>query len=339
MDSETKVLTLPILPIKRTVLFPGVMMPLTVGRERSMAAVHAAMKTEEKMILVVAQRDPQTEEPDLSDLYTIGTKAIIKQIGQSSEGAIHAFVQGVDRVALIEEIQTTPYAIAKVRALDRPSETGTEVQALHRAIQELVTELPRVIQAPGMQEASEALSHEDDPVALAYRVASLVNLSVAEEQKLLESTSTIDLLRALYVALSKEIQILQLRDKITSDAQAKIGKGEDGKNYEFKIDTSERERDVVQKKLIDLFGPDLRRNHLQFADLTQIDANAPPSSTAPAAPAATEPAKGMRLDIHCTVRDRLAMGAAACITAQQVHHHAMPCLPLAHIQHVTLTLL
>ena len=226
MDSETKVLTLPILPIKRTVLFPGVMMPLTVGRERSMAAVHAAMKTEEKMILVVAQRDPQTEEPDLSDLYTIGTKAIIKQIGQSSEGAIHAFVQGVDRVALIEETQSTPYAVAKVRSLDRPSDTGTEVQALQRAIQELVTELPRVIQAPGMQEASEALSHEDDPVALAYRVASLVNLSVAEEQKLLETTSTIDLLRALYVALSKEIQILQLRDKITSDAQAKIGKSQ-----------------------------------------------------------------------------------------------------------------
>ncbi|TKB84722.1 MAG: endopeptidase La [Nitrospira sp.] len=226
MDSETKVLTLPILPIKRTVLFPGVMMPLTVGRERSMAAVQAAMKTEEKMILVVAQRDSQTEEPGLSDLYTIGTKAIIKQIGQSSEGAIHAFVQGVDRVAIIEETQSTPYAIARVRSLDRPSETGTEVQAMHRAIQELVTELPRVIQAPGLQEASEALSHEDDPVALAYRVASLVNLSVAEEQKLLESTATLDLLRALYVALSKEIQILQLRDKITSDAQAKIGKSQ-----------------------------------------------------------------------------------------------------------------
>lgn len=226
MDSETKVLTLPILPIKRTVLFPGVMMPLTVGRERSMAAVQAAMKTEEKMILVVAQRDPQTEEPGLSDLYTIGTKAIIKQIGQSSEGAIHAFVQGLDRVAVIEATQSTPYAIARVRSLDRPSDSGTEVQALHRAIQELVTELPRVIQAPGMQEASVALSNEDDPVALAYRIASLVNLSVAEEQKLLESTATLDLLRALYVALSKEIQILQLRDKITSDAQAKIGKSQ-----------------------------------------------------------------------------------------------------------------
>ena len=76
MEEERKVLTLPILPIKRTVLFPGVMMPLTIGRERSMAAVNAAMKTEEKMILVVAQRDPQTDEPGLDDLYTIGTKAL-----------------------------------------------------------------------------------------------------------------------------------------------------------------------------------------------------------------------------------------------------------------------
>ncbi|MFO0706083.1 MAG: endopeptidase La [Nitrospira sp.] len=226
MDNETKVLSLPILPIKRTVLFPGVMMPLTIGRERSVAAVQTAMKTEEKTILIVAQRDPQTEEPGLDDLYTIGTKATIRQVGQSSEGAIHAMVQGLERVALIEELQATPYLIARVRAVDRPSDSGTEVQALHRAIQELVTELPRLIQAPGIQEASVALSNEDDPVALAYRIASLVNLTVAEEQKLLESPTTVELLRGLYSALSKEIQILQLRDKIASDAQAKIGKNQ-----------------------------------------------------------------------------------------------------------------
>jgi len=113
-----------------------------------------------------------------------------------------------------------------VRTLTRPSDSGTEVQALHRAIQELVTDLPRLIQAPGIQEAAAAFSNEDDPVALAYRIASLINLSVGEEQKLLESVSTIDLLRGLYAALSKEIQILQLRDKITSDAQAKIGKNQ-----------------------------------------------------------------------------------------------------------------
>lgn len=226
MENEARVLTLPILPIKRTVLFPGVMMPLTIGRERSLAAVNAAMKTEEKMVVIVAQRDPQTESPTLADLYTIGTKAIVKQIGQTSEGTLHALAQGLERVVLIKEEQSAPYMTARVRLLERPADNGTEVQALHRAIQELVTELPRLIQAPGIQEASIAFSNEDDPVALAYRVASLVNLTVAEEQKLLESASTVDLLRGLYTALSKEIQILQVREKITSDAQAKIGKSQ-----------------------------------------------------------------------------------------------------------------
>jgi ATP-dependent Lon protease len=226
MDTESRLLTLPILPVKRTVLFPGVMMPLTIGRERSMAAVQAAMKTEEKMIVVVAQRDPRTEEPSLDDLYTIGTKAIVKQSWQTSEGTIHALVQGLERVVLLKEEQKTPFSAARVRTLERQLDSGTEVQALHRAIQELVTDLPRLIQAPGVQEASVALSNEEDPVALAYRVASLVNLTVAEEQQLLESTSTVDLLRSLYTALLKEIQILQLRDKIASETQAKIGKNQ-----------------------------------------------------------------------------------------------------------------
>ncbi len=217
---------LPLLPIKRTVLFPGVMMPLTIGRERSMAAVQAAMKTEDKTIVVVAQRDPQTEAPSLADLYTIGTKAIVKQIGQTSEGSIHVLAQGVERVVLLKEEQTTPYALARVRPLERPSDSGPEVQALRRAIQELVSDLPRLIEAPGIQETSVVLSNEEDPVALAYRIASLVNLTVAEEQKLLEASSTADLLRGLYAALSKEIQILQLRDKIASEAKEKISKSQ-----------------------------------------------------------------------------------------------------------------
>ncbi|HEU5091745.1 MAG TPA: LON peptidase substrate-binding domain-containing protein, partial [Nitrospira sp.] len=226
MENSNVLSTLPILPVKRTVLFPGVMMPLTIGRERSVAAVNAAMKTEEKTIVVVAQRDPQAEEPALADLYSIGTKAIVKQLGQSSEGTIHALVQGLDRVVLLKEEQSTPYSIVRVRSLGRPTADGPEVQALHRAIQELVSDLPRLIQAPGIQEVGAVLSNEDDSVALAYRIASLVNLDVVEEQRLLESSSTLDLLRSLYAALSKEIQILQLREKIAKDAQTKIGKNQ-----------------------------------------------------------------------------------------------------------------
>ena len=226
MENNDVLSTLPILPVKRTVLFPGVMMPLTIGRERSIAAVNAAMKTEEKMIVVVAQRDPQTEEPGLSDLYSIGTKAMIKQLGQSTEGTTHALVQGLDRVVVLKEEQSTPYTTVRVRTLERPSDSGPEVQALHRAIQELLSDLPRLIQAPGVQEVSAVLSNEDDSLSLAYRIASLVNLNVVEEQRLLECTSTLDLLRSLYAALSKELQILQLRDKIAKDAQTKIGKSQ-----------------------------------------------------------------------------------------------------------------
>jgi ATP-dependent Lon protease len=218
--------TLPLLPVKRTVLFPGVMMPLTIGRERSIAAVNAAIKTEEKTIVVVTQRDPQTEEPTLADVYSIGTKAIVKQIGQSSEGTIHALVQGLDRVVLLKEEHSTPYPVVRIRTLGRPTDDGPEVQALHRAIQELVSDLPKLIQAPGIREIGAVLSDEDDSVALAYRIASLINFDVVEEQRLLESASTLDLLRSLYAALSKEIQILQLRDKIAKDAQTKIGKSQ-----------------------------------------------------------------------------------------------------------------
>ena len=226
MNSPNLSVTLPLLPIKRTVLFPGILLPVTVGRDRSVAAVNAAMKTEEKTILVVAQRDPGKENPGLDDLYTIGTKAVIKQVGRTEDGTIQALIQGLERVALLKVEQSLPFLMVQARRLELPTDEDREVQALQRAIQELITDLPRLIQAPGIEEAAAAFRKEENPATLAYRVASLLNLTVKEEQTLLESSSTIELLRSLYAFLSKEIQILQLRDKINSDTQAKIGKNQ-----------------------------------------------------------------------------------------------------------------
>ena len=218
--------TLPVLPIKRTVLFPGILMPVTVGRERSVAAVNAALKTEDKMILVVAQRDPAKENPGLDDLHTIGTKAIVKQVGRTEDGVIQALIQGIERVALLKVEQAVPYLMVQARRLELPTDNDREVQALQRAIQDSITDLPRLVQAPGIEEATAAFRNEENPATLAYRVASLLNLTVKEEQTLLESSSTVELLRSLYAFLSKEIQILQLREKINSDTQAKIGKNQ-----------------------------------------------------------------------------------------------------------------
>jgi len=226
MTNQTVTVTLPVLPIKRTVLFPGILMPVTVGRERSVAAVNQALKTEDKLILVVAQRDPAKENPGLDDLYTIGTKAILKQISRPEDGTIHAFVQGVERVALVKTERTEPYLLVQARRLELATEHDREVEALQRAIQDLVGDLSNLIQAPGIEEAIAAFRNEENPVSLAYRVASLLSLTVKEEQALLESSSTVELLRSLYAALSKEIQILQLRQKIASDTQAKIGKNQ-----------------------------------------------------------------------------------------------------------------
>lgn len=223
-DHET-FLTLPLLPIKRTVLFPGTMMPLTIGRDRSVAAVEAAVKSEDKTLLIVAQRDPGVESPGQDELYTIGTKAVIKQVGRTPDGQLHALVQGIDRQVLVKLEQTDPYLSAKVRPLAMAEERSPEADALYRALADLATDLMKLVPSAG-GEALAPVGQDADVVAFAYRVTSVLNLTIAEEQELLEISTRIDLLRAVYAALAREVQILTLRNKIASDAQEKIGKSQ-----------------------------------------------------------------------------------------------------------------
>jgi ATP-dependent Lon protease len=222
--TDSNIITLPVLPIKRSVLFPGVRIPLTVGRPRSVAAVEHALKTEEKTVLVVAQRDPDQDEPTQADMYTIGTRAVIKQVGRTADGQLHALAQGVERVVLLKLEQTEPFLMARARSLEPLSDTGPEIDALNRAIMDLLNQLPSLIQSSGIAEVSETLRNERDPVALAYRVAALLNLSVDGEQALLEAPTRAELLRKVYTGLSHEVQVLQIRNKIASEAQAEIGK-------------------------------------------------------------------------------------------------------------------
>ena len=216
--------TLPVLPIKRTVLFPGVMLPLTIGRTRSVEAVEAAMKTEDKTLIVVAQRDPDKDEPTVEDLFTIGTKAVIKHVGRTSEGLFQALVQGLERVVLLKVEQVDPYLLMRCRQVTPPSDTVPENDALRRAILDMIDRLPSLVPTAGITEVVMALHAERDLMALAYRVASLLNLTVETEQALLEAPTREEALRQLYKALTHEVQVLQLRNKIASDAQAEMGK-------------------------------------------------------------------------------------------------------------------
>jgi ATP-dependent protease La len=218
--------TLPVIPIKRSVLFPGVMLPITVGRARSVAALDAALKTEEKTVVVVAQRHSGQEEPGIDDLFTIGTKAVIKQTVRTAEGTIQALLQGLERVVLLKVEQSNPFLNVRTRQVSASFDSGTEIDALRRAILDKIDELPELLQSSGIRDVVQALHAERDPAALGYRVASLLNLTVEAEQALLEASTQDDLLRRLYAALAHEVQVLQLRNKIASDAQAEIGKSQ-----------------------------------------------------------------------------------------------------------------
>ena len=287
MTETPLIMNLPVLPVKRTVLFPGVLMPLTVGRTRSVAAVEAALKTEDKTVLVVAQRDAHTEEPSLEDLYTIGTKAVIKQTARGAEGQLNILIQGLERFVLLKLEQGEPYMIARARHLPAPSDSGTETEALHRAILDVVNDLPKLIQTPGIHEAMLALGAENDPVTLAYRIASLLNLTLDGEQKLLEASSRADLLRTLYAALSREVQILQLRDKIASDAREKIGKSqreyilrEQLKAIQDELGESggeESDNDLLRKKIAEADLPDHVRKETEreLGRLAKIPSSSP----------------------------------------------------------------
>ncbi len=230
MDISTQdnefIVSLPLVPVKRTVLFPETLVPFTIGRTRSMAAVEAAMDTEEKSLLMVTQRDSEKEEPTFEDLFLIGTKAVIKQMGKTSEGHLQVLAQGIERMVLLKLEQTEPHMMVRARRLPISIESDPELEALHRELLNLIGQLPELLTTQGVTELVSVLRAEKDPLLVAYRLVSLLNLNVDRLQALLEQSDPKEVLRKVYGALSHELHILKLRHEIASQAQAEIGKSQ-----------------------------------------------------------------------------------------------------------------
>lgn len=220
---ESDVRELPILPLKNVVLFPYLLLPLTVGRPTSLAAVEAALKTEEQEIILVAQRDPSSDSPNQDELYTIGTKATIRRYSRHGD-QVEIFALGVERVVLIKLDTRNGYQVGRYRVLPLPEDSGAEVEALAGAIQELTSKAIAVSQTQTSSELDRMLSATDDPLRLVYLVASMIGLDLPKAQALLESASRLDALRLMHTYLSYEVQVLELRAKISSEARSEINK-------------------------------------------------------------------------------------------------------------------
>src|SRR5690349_14713106 len=166
-DAPESTRTLPVLPIKNTVLYPYLLMPLSVGRERSIKAIEAAAASEDKTLFIVAQKDGRVEDPAFEDLYTIGTEAVIKRM-ERTENTIQVIVQGSRRLEVLEAQQTSPYLQARLRAVPEPEDRDTEVDALERAIIDLAGRIQAMSQPEGQIGVAQILSQFPDPLHKAY---------------------------------------------------------------------------------------------------------------------------------------------------------------------------
>jgi ATP-dependent Lon protease len=213
---------LPILPLRGVVVYPQTIIPLTVGQPRSIKLVDEAISGS-RMIGLITSKDPNLETPGPDDIYRIGTMASIHRLFRAPDGTIRMLVQGISRIEVDEFTTTEPYLKAKVHAASEEVEKSIEVEALTRNVVGLFTRLAELVPSIPGELISSALN-VDDPLQLAYTVATYIRIDLAEAQALLELGSTEAKLRRLMTLLSKELEVLELGRKIQTEAQTEMEK-------------------------------------------------------------------------------------------------------------------
>jgi ATP-dependent Lon protease len=214
---------LPVVPLKGSLLFPHMVMPLSVGRATSLAAVEEALASAEKELIVTAQRDPAVEEPTWEDLHHTATKAVIRRVSRA-EGRIDLVVQGVDRVLLLEEKAQKPHRRATYRVCPFKEDAGPEVEALRRELLDLAAKMASLTTIPDAADALRMLAGTRETARFLFFATSMLSLSVEESQALMEAKTLEDALRTAHGYFVRESKILEVRRQISSQAETQISK-------------------------------------------------------------------------------------------------------------------
>jgi ATP-dependent Lon protease len=217
---------LPVLPVRDTVLFPGAVLPLTVGRESSLALVNS-LEGDEKLLAVVAQLDPRIEDPAAADLHKVGTVAKVHKTVKMPNGNVVVFLEGLQRVQVTELITLRPFMRARVEPQpDIIGEVDAELEALQRNAQELFRDV--VSHSPQLSDDLQSVAMNiDDPGRLADFIAgTLPSLSTLVRQELIETPNVRKRLEALIRELSKELEVLELRSKIHEQVQEQVSQNQ-----------------------------------------------------------------------------------------------------------------
>jgi ATP-dependent Lon protease len=216
-----------VLPLLSTTLFPGTVIPLAAGRPRSTAAVEAALSHPEKLLACVTVKLERgvEQEAEADDLYRVGTLVTIKRMFRGDD-ALQIIVQGTERVRVLDWLQSTPHLRARVQIMPALTvQDQQEVEALQRNVRTLIERaLAMMPQVP--PEVRAAVLGANDPVQVAYFLASVLNLGVEEEQRMLEADTVDELLRIAHARLAREVEILQIRSRIATEAQSEMDKAQ-----------------------------------------------------------------------------------------------------------------
>ena len=212
----------PVMPLRNTVLFPQQVIPIYVGREKSLKLIND-LSPQGKHIVVVAQEDGSIEDPRSEDLYSYGTLAVVLKVFDMPDNSKSAIVQGVERVKMLDYVDDDPYFIAKVSRVQDKEESDIKLDALVKNLRNTFSELIQV--APNLtEEHSGMLSNIQKPARLADRAISLLTVSNSEKQDILEELDVKARVEKSIAVLAREIQRIKLGEEIQSEVHDEISK-------------------------------------------------------------------------------------------------------------------
>jgi ATP-dependent Lon protease len=212
---------LAILPVRDTVLFPHAVLPLTVGRESSVQLINSL--GEDKTIVVVAQREARVDAPQPTDLYTVGTLAIVHKVVKMPNQSLFVFAEGLERVRMTEFVQLTPFMRGRVESIPEAiPPKSSEVEALQRNVLTLFQQI--VAGSPTLSDelSTVAMNIEEPGRLVDFIASSLPSLSTSDKQDTLETTDVRIRLEKINQHLAKELEVQQLRNKIQSEVQDRV---------------------------------------------------------------------------------------------------------------------
>jgi len=214
--------SIPVMPLRNTVVFPHQVVPLAVGRERSLNLLQG-LDEGTKILGLIAQRDGRIEDPSPDDLYSWGTAAMILKKFKMPDGTQQLIVQGLYRFKVEKIIQTTPYFLAEVEEQEADNDLTVEIAALSNNIktlfQKIVDHIPYLT-----NEHRVMILNTEEPSKLVDLVAAHINFNVQEKQQVLETPLLLTRLEKVHYLLNKELQIMELGTKIQNDVQGELNK-------------------------------------------------------------------------------------------------------------------